>query len=159
MTKTISEQMYEYCRYNISWKANKLLKSNEEIDLLHNEGYSFLFVIKNRNAELLFKMIEYYMKDINPIPRKRTLDENLHVHKLKVVIEDIEERMDIPEALEGILRPYSSYSNSSESDEDSQVFDLEEFTEYASAYEPGENNGLTKNMLDALGQDSNIDEV
>ena len=116
MTKNVSKQLYDFCRYNIPKKAIELLNSNDGIDLFYEKGYSFFFAIKNKDAKLLSKMIKYHMKDINPVPEERTLEENIHVYKLKTVIEEFESRHDIPEEVEELLEPFLCSSYSEESD-------------------------------------------
>lgn len=114
--KNVSRQLYDFCRYNIPNKAIELLNSSDEIDLFYEKGYSFFFVIKNKDAKLLSKMIKYHMKDINPVPEERSLEENIHIHKLKTVIEEFKSRHDIPEEVEEVLAPFLCLSYSEKSD-------------------------------------------
>lgn len=119
MAFTNSHQLYICIRDEVYNRAKKLLQSCKDIDILYDEGISVFYTIRGKKSELLSDMIDYYMKDINPIPEERTLEECAHVDKLKRVLEDIEEKIDIPDEVSEVLKPYlPTYSSESEDEYD-----------------------------------------
>lgn len=148
MTFSSSHKLYIYCRDGAYKQAEKLLTSSEDINILYDKGIAIFLVIKNKNPDLLSKMIDYHMKDINPSPEMRTLKENIHVHRLKEAIEDIESQIEIPDVVAQILLPYTS--SSEEYEEYSDYGDAEFITE---TFEGSDRNASsTVDALELLGQ-------
>lgn len=121
MAFTNSHQLYACIRDGAYDRAKGLLQSCKDIDILYDDGVSVFYAIKSKNSELLSRMIDYHMKDINPTPEQRSLEECIHVNKLKMVIEDIQEQINIPVEVEKVLEPY--LESSGESEDEYQEYD------------------------------------
>jgi hypothetical protein len=120
-----TEKFYNYCRNKIYSRAKNMLASTPDLDLLHNNGNCFFFVIQDNNPEMLQSLINYYLRGINIVPEERTIEENIRVYRLKEVIEDIEQQIDIPENIQEIIKPYSSYYAKPDSDTSDDEIDIE----------------------------------
>lgn len=120
-----SNLFFNYCKWNNISYVEQTLSKQSDIDLMYDDGNCFFFAVQNNNPKMLELLINYYLRDVNDIPEERTQEENMRVHCLKEVINDIEQKIDIPESIKEIIKPYSYVTSYDISDD--EIDDLADY--------------------------------
>ena len=56
-------KLSNYCRWNQSENAIRIMNEDQNIDIKHKDGEVFLFAIENNNPTILNSLIKYYEKN------------------------------------------------------------------------------------------------
>ncbi len=113
VSKLIYDSLFDYCKWGQEFnnRTKKLLESNDDIDVLLDEGQLLRFAVKNSNLELFNILIDYYKEHIlEPVKARSNEEYNVALFRLAKALELIPRKMDIQDPeIEKIVNRYTNY--------------------------------------------------
>lgn len=123
-------KLSNYCRWNQSENAIRIMNEDQNIDIKHKDGEVFLFAIENNNPTILNSLIKYYEK--NQLKGDfESIEYMVAKHKLQQILQDAVNTFTPSKEIQEILEKYLPKEDvDSEQDlsdlEDLLGFDIEE---------------------------------
>jgi|GEM_PF-3911884 len=98
-------KLSNYCRWNQSENAIRIMNEDQNIDIKHKDGEVFLFAIENNNPTILNNLIKYYEK--NQLKGDfESIEYKVAKHKLQQILQDAVNTFTPSEEIQEVLEKY-----------------------------------------------------
>lgn len=98
----------QHCCNDATTKAKNLLTKYSNVDLIDDNGMCFRLAIKNKNAELLNVLLDYYEETALKSDRD-TIEYKIAKRKLQEILEDAAKSFDISDEIKVALAKYNVF--------------------------------------------------
>ncbi|MCA9749417.1 MAG: hypothetical protein KC414_09950, partial [Romboutsia sp.] len=98
-------KLSNYCRWNQSENAIRIMNEDQNIDIKHKDGEVFLFAIENNNPTILNGLIKYYEK--NQLKGDfESIEYKVAKHKLQQILQDAVNTFTPSKEIQEVLEKY-----------------------------------------------------
>ena len=98
-------KLSNYCRWNQSENAIRIMNEDQNIDIKHKDGEVFLFAIENNNPTILNSLIKYYEK--NQLKGDfESIEYKVAKHKLQQILQDAVNTFTPSKEIQEVLEKY-----------------------------------------------------
>jgi len=115
-------KLSNYCRWNQSENAIRIMNEDQNIDIKHKDGEVFLFAIENNNPTILNSLIKYYEK--NQLKGDfESIEYKVAKHKLQQILQDAVNTFTPSKEIQEVLEKYLPKEEDVNSEQDLSDFE------------------------------------